>query len=431
MIKQQPWLLIILFLIITPLMLTPFVHGNDGAGYYSIARSWIIDHDNDLKNEHDHYEEQFNVNSIKEDPVTGVWYSQYPIGTPLLWTPFILAGHTIALATEYATDGYSFPYVFMMALSSALMVLAGLVTTYHFLHRFFSKKVALFSIITFWMSSNLIYYTYLEGSLSHAASFFTVTLFLYAWHSWKDLSGKHWIILGLLGALIISVRYQNGLFLTIPFFFILKNKNWQHLLPFALGGVAGMIPQAINLFHQHKSLFSASTSYQYGFSFTQALWNWWNVLFSTNHGLFLWTPIALVAVIGLVYGLRRSRYAWLVIALSIPLVLELFFVAGLRDWHGAQSFSHRMFINCSFIFIFGLAFLYDWAERRQKLFYALGVGLILIGWNFNLMFQYGLRLIPAEGPIDFANVLQNTFELPKRMWGVLRSFITNRGSFTP
>ena len=51
--------IILIYIIITPFLLTPWIHGNDAVGYYSYLRSTVIDRDIDLENEYDHYTEIF------------------------------------------------------------------------------------------------------------------------------------------------------------------------------------------------------------------------------------------------------------------------------------------------------------------------------------------------------------------------------------
>src|SRR3989338_1342536 len=113
-------ILIILFLIITPVALTPWIQGNDGPGNYSYLRSAFIDKDIDFQNEKEYYNQTRKISSIRQDPNTGEYYSQYPFGTSLMWMPYFLAAHLFAIFTDFPSNGYSEPYVYMISIGSAV-----------------------------------------------------------------------------------------------------------------------------------------------------------------------------------------------------------------------------------------------------------------------------------------------------------------------
>src|SRR3989338_7999851 len=76
-------LLLLLFGVLTPLALTPWIHGNDGAGYYSYLHTVFIDRDLNFQNEYEHFSQIRTIQAIDVDPVTGKYFSQYPLGTAL------------------------------------------------------------------------------------------------------------------------------------------------------------------------------------------------------------------------------------------------------------------------------------------------------------------------------------------------------------
>jgi len=446
--KDKPYLiLIVLYLIFTPIFLTPWVHGNDGAGYFSYTRSLVIDHDLDLKNEKAHFIEDFSVNSIKEDSNTGVYFSQYPIGTALAWTPFYLMGHLGAKMFNYSQDGYSLPYVYMISFGSSLLALFGLLLIYSFTAKLFSKKIAIISTITFWLSSSIFYYQNLEASLSHSISLFAVSAFIYYWYrSYKEGGYLFWFNLGLLSAFMIMVRYQNGFFMILPLIYSLaiylknfKKEKYSEMfdlfyknLFYLFSIFIGLIPQFLVLKYQHGKYFSALNNYQTSLTYSAGFFTFIKVLFSTNHGLFLWTPVTLIGFVGLLFyfknSLKSKKNPLMSLSFIILFVLQLAFISSMRDWNGAQSYGHRMFINCGLILIVGLAYVYDYLSKKYGDYVIYLISFVLIGWNFNLMLQYGARMIPTEGNVDFGVVLYNTFfVIPKRIVGILSKFLFNRG----
>jgi hypothetical protein len=452
--RKNPVLLWVLFLVLTPVVLTPYIHSNDGTGYYAYVRSWIIDRDSDLKNEKEHFSRFYKITSIRLDSRTGVHYSVYPVGTPLFWTPFALAGHLIAKATGLPQDGYSMPYVYLVNLASAIYGFLALLMIYALLSSYFDRRIAMISTITFWFSSSVFYYMYLEASMSHVVSLFAVTLFIWYWHKTKnERNYGQWILLGLVSSLMVMVRYQNGLFMMIPFAYALRDyldvgrsRQWRilptlaskHVL-YLLSFAAGLAPQAIMLVYQHGYLYSAIDHYDmvvvagHGGG---AIWRagfFAKVLFSSNHGLFYWTPIALLGFLGLLLGIGiLPRRRFLLAIFVVVFLCQVGLVSSISGWSAGQSFGHRMFVNMTLMLTFGLAVVINWLKKRTGRKLVLGVCAVLIFWNLGLMMQYGARIIPSEGPVSFIEIARNNFfVMPGRAVSILRTFLFSRWVYVP
>ncbi len=445
----------ILFLCLTPVMVTPYVHSNDGSGYYAYVRSWIIDGDSDLKNEKAHLAKKYVITSIRTDPITKVTYSQYPIGTALLWLPFAALGHLVAQATSFPADGFSLPYVYLVNLGSAVYGFVGLLLTCSLISRYVSPRVAAWAVGTFWLSSSLLYYMYLEGTMSHAVSFFSTALFLWYWHRHRGReTARSCFVLGLLAALMIMVRYQNGLFLLAPGMDLLAAvfrdlKAGETRKAFwtaagrggacAVGTVMGCIPQALMLIYQHGTLFSLGAHYRIRVEGTSTHHlGWWihrclKVLFSQNHGLFYWTPVALLGFLGLLIGWkRRKEIRWMIGIFLAIFFAELLLVASINGWSAGQSYGHRMFVNMTLILSFGLAVLFESLERRAGRTVIRMLSVALVSWNLALMLQYGARLIPSEGPVSLRTVASNNVKvLPGKALKIIKTFLFSRSAYIP
>jgi hypothetical protein len=76
-----------------------------------------------------------------------------------------------------------------------------------------------------------------------------------------------------------------------------------------------------------------------------------DVLFSSYHGLVVWSPIAVVAVVGIVL-LRRPA---LQIASAYALVVEVALNGAAPDWWGGYAFGARRFVDLTPFFALGLA----------------------------------------------------------------------------
>ncbi len=452
--RRTPVVLWVAFLVLTPLVLTPYVHSNDGTGYYAYVRSWIIDRDSELRNEKEHFSRFYNISSIRLDPKTGVHYSQYPIGTALFWAPFALGGHLIAKAAGQPQDGYSIPYVYLVNLGSAVYGFLALLMIYAVVSRYFTHRVALISTLTFWLSSSVFYYMYLEATMSHSVSVFSVTAFIWYWH--RTMHGRdvgQWILLGLLSSLMVMVRYQNGVFMLIPlsyalrdYLLILRRGEWSALptllskhLVYTAAFVFGLVPQAVMLLYQHGYLHSAID--HYGVSMVSAhgrgfLWRislFARVLFSSYHGLFHWTPVTMVGFLGLLLGMGTlPRWRFLLAVLAVVFLCQVGVVSSSRGWSAGQSFGHRMFVNMALVLTFGLAIALEWLERRIGAGFVLGVCALFVVWNMGLMLQYGARMIPSAGPVTITEIARNNLVvLPRQGWPILSTFLFSRWVYIP
>jgi len=452
--RKIPVALWVLFLVLTPIVLTPYIHSNDGTGYYSYVRSWIIDRDSELKNEKEHFSRFYQISSIRLDSRTGVHYSQYPVGTALFWTPFALVGHLFAKAAGLPQDGYSMPYVYLVNLASAIYGFLALLMIYALVRSYFDHRTAMISTITFWLSSSVFYYMYLEASMSHTVSLFAVTLFIWYWHKTKN--GRdcgQWILLGLVSSLMVMVRYQNGLFMIIPLAYALRDyldagrsKKWRilpalvskHVL-YVTAFAAGLAPQATMLLYQHGYLYSAIDHYGVGMVAGHggsAVWRaglFAKVLFSSNHGLFYWTPVTLLSFLGLLLGIGTlPRLRFLLAIFVVIFLCQVWLISSISGWSAGQSFGHRMFVNMTLVLAFGLAVAVRWLEKRTRSPLVLGVCAILILWNLGLMLQYGARIIPSSGPVSFLEIARNNFfVMPGRAVSILRTFFFSRWVYIP
>jgi hypothetical protein len=116
----------------------------------------------------------------------------------------------------------------------------------------------------------------------------------------------------------------------------------------------------------------------------------WNVWFSTKRGLFTWSPLLVLAVIGFVPLYWRNRT--LGAAAIVIFVLETYVNSIVQDWWGGEAFGARRFVSLMPFFALGLAAFVDWIRPRvpqTAIWLALGA---LILWNNLFLLQYNLWL---------------------------------------
>ena len=286
-----------------------------------------------------------------------------------------------------------------------------------------------------WFASPLTYYLLIEVSMSHAVSQFLISLFLYfcITKSWQKERRLQVLLGGILGIAAL-VRPQDILFIIIPvltgWLGIEENSNsqlkkinfrdlfkLQYLSAITLILVVTLLmqlPQLIIYIWQYGGLsripyLEEGKARGYGQSFHWFQPAIFQVLFSGYRGLFSWHPLTLFAVIGL--GLLARKMTRLACILLIAVGLQVYVISAWWCWWQGASVGGRMFANCSLIFIFGLAALWDYFPGRQWKKWGIGISCFLIFWNILIMLQYQSAMIPPEDPITLSQLYQNQFKV--------------------
>ncbi|MCG8352802.1 MAG: hypothetical protein MI924_33985 [Chloroflexales bacterium] len=437
-VARDPGLLIIalLFILLLPLS-TPRIVLSDEVQYYAYLRSIYFDGDLDFRNEYEHFAAigsqhgdpaVFNAllrpDDANPNPVTGKLRNVAPVGSALLWAPgFVIADWGVRLANslgaQVPADGYSRPYILAACYMSALYSLLGLLLTYRLARRFAGVFAATLATISVWLATPLVFHTYIAMPWSHATAFFLFALFLTLWLRHDTNSDPAtpliqrmaqrplwiWASLGLVGGLMTITREQLGLLLIIPavegivaYIQLLRARRWDGMGQLMLGHVSFLLALALALTPQLAAY--QALNGQPGPSSTvesKLVWtspNFFNTLIDPAHGAFLWSPVVFIGLLGLFWLGRRD--------LLLALLLGLGFVAQTyingafgTTWHLSGAFGFRRLIECTPIFVLGLAALAEWLRGRVGYWPLLLGALFLIYWNIGLIAQWTV-VRPAE-----------------------------------
>lgn len=455
--RKAEFLLLVLFLLSLPL-LNPWIRG-DGVGYYAFARALLVQHNLDFAKDYLSANASFRdarldeSGSIKNSfrTATGHLENHFTMGPAILWSPFLLLAHAgvlsaRALGSDTPADGFSAPYRIAMAAATALYGFLGLLLAFRLARQYVRERWALLATIAIWFASSLPVYMYFNPSWSHAHSAFAVALFLAYWHKTRDSRTLvQWLLLALLAGLMLNVYYANAMVLLV----LAVEAVRQYSLAFR-DSTDINTPSVAQLLARHilfcfvvlicltpvfltKHIIYGSTS-ESGY-IPVKYWFWrspyfFSVLFSTNHGLFSWTPILLLAVLGLFLFARRNAFV------GLPFLAVLlgfyYFIASYPDWAGISSYGNRFFVSLTVLFIFGLSVLLDTVAKifrspRAAVLTLSSFLVCFILWNFGLIFQWGSHLVPARGPVSFREMIYNQFHaVPDQLATQLRSYVFHR-----
>lgn len=399
--------------------------GGDGIEYYVPLRSILLDHDLDFTND---------FAGLGAAPVTtreGEATSRFPVGLALLWAPHFVLAHALALLARGCggsapADGFAPIYHLAVTRASFLYGLAGLLLVEALLRRLYSRGVALLATLGIWLATPLHFYMEVNPAMSHAASAFAASCLLVTW--WRARGSARagpWLLVGCCGGVLALVRVQDAVLVALPLLDLLVRERRRALRSVALLLIGPAVAAV------------AQTLYWlalYGPGFAEIVLRQGRVarvapqvvdfLFAARHGLFVWTPLYLAAVLGWLLLMRRERLLGGLVVLGFALAVALNAAHG--DWWGSDSFGQRRMLGLTPLFTLGLAEALAFACRRPLVPLA---GLIAALGLWTLQFEYVFnskiaadktqavtldRLVAAQAEATLHDLLRAGRWLPRR-----------------
>ena len=296
------------------------------------------------------------------------------MGLSVLYSPFFFVAHGYTLLDKtYEPDGYSLPYQFALTFSSYVYFLLALIILRKLLLKFFSELSTAITLLALGAGTNLLYYVTYEAPMSHAYNFFLIILFLYLLVRWYDkFSWKSSILLGLTAGMISLIRPTNTIVLLfIPLLHIqsirsIKTnaielmKKWPKLFCMAIAFTLVWIPQFL-YWHKVAGKFFYFSYGEVGSKFYFLNPHIIDVLFSYKKGLFVYTPVMLLATIGMYFLMKRKGPFSL--AVIVYFLVNLYILSSWWSWWFGGGFSNRAFIDGYGIMAFPLAAFLDYYKK--------------------------------------------------------------------
>jgi hypothetical protein len=376
--------------------------------YYGYLPATFIEHDPSLKFLDDTSRAQeFAGRYWHLDAPNGGHVFKMSMGMSYLYTPFFLAGHAAAVIKNKPTDGYSRPYQFFMSLSGLFYMLLGLWFLRKTLLRYFSEWVSLFTLVILGLGTNLYFYSVQEGPMTHAPNFFLFSLILYLTIRWHEqASWGQSLLLGLAIGVASLIRPTNVLIALVPFLYNVYSIHsvrgkWQWMLTYYQKliaiGLCILLPWVPQLLYW-KMITGQWFYYSYGtesffFSNPHIL----ETLFSFRKGLFIYTPLMLVAFAGLFILRKRlpqfSTSIWLFTAANI------YVISSWWCWWYGGSFGLRAYIEMFALWAIPLAVIIEKVLSYRKLIRAgiVSVMLLLVLLNIFQSMEYWNGAIHWDG----------------------------------
>jgi hypothetical protein len=367
----------------------------DGSGYYAYLTAVFIHGTTDFSEVFAFEKSRRSLDYMghyfhQED---GHIFNKYYLGTALLMLPFFLLAMLYSFIIGMPVDGYNFLFQYAISLGAAVYAASGLIAGRKLLELFgISKKPALLTMVVILLGTNLFYYTFLHPSHSHVYSFAAVAWFLlYSRKFLESGSIRYFRIAMLLFGLVMLIRPTNGLVILIwPFLagsFKVLMQRLGFLIKHPLTFFSGLL-----LFFL---LFGLQPLYNYIQTGNFILYSYRNegfvfnnpallsFLFSYRKGFFVYTPLMLLIVPGLVLIYQRSKYSFGTFAGF--LVLLFFVLSSWWNWFFGDSFGMRSLVDYYSLFAIPIGYIFVQIINRLKRI--LFVALLFMPFVFLNLFQ--------------------------------------------
>lgn len=334
----------------------------------------------------------------------GNYAFKYLGGVSIMQIPFFAIGHGLANLTGEPTDGFSWPYQYAIMWGAIFWFLIGLLFMRKVLLKYYSEFTTALTLLFLVFTSNLIHYISIDGAMSHSFIFPLYALLLWftiRWH--ESFEWKHAFGIGLVIGLATISRPTELIMIFIPILWSLEKNGslkskWamvgKHRTQLALcffGGLLGIAPQLI-----YWKYATGSWIYDVGSKWF-FLNPWWRVLFGTEKGWFLYTPVAILMIIGLFY-LKGKPFRKAVLTFVL---LNIWIVISWSDWKYGASYSTRALTQSYPVIALALAAFFEkhWVGKRKLIFGILGILLTLL--NFYQLSIYNSGKLESFSPLIF------------------------------
>ncbi len=464
--NRQAWgALVLLFLVSLPAVTTR-IYASDEVEYFSYLRSLWFDRDVSFENEYRYFYEHglnrasgFHETFLERQTPTGLRENWGTVGCAILWSPFYAAADLGVRALRLAgrpvdADGFSHPYVAAVCYGSAFYGLMALILSALAAARVLGASGQAGArgpadapvVLTVWLGTPLLFYMYVSPPFSHACSAFAVAAFVLAWLRVRETwSTGGLVLLGVLGALMAMVREQDAFFVAGPavdFLWTLvqrprrsgSGRPGRSAASMLAGAAAGVAAAAVAYLPQ--ALAYLALNGRVGPSQIVGRKMYWTaphalqVMFSPEHGLFFWTPLALLALAGLaVIAAKGGDWGRVAAAFAVMFAAQVYVSGCVDSWSAAGAFGQRRFVGTTVIVLVGLAALARTPARRPLRVGLAAAAVLGVWWNLALIVQFGTGLMDRQR-LDLGPNARTAFiAVPARLPGLAWRYLFDRASF--
>lgn len=386
-----------------------WVLSTDGRGYYAYLTAGFIYQDFSYQSNSQAIEKQLGYEMSHHyilETKEGKHFNKTFPGVAICMAPLFFIAYFLSFLLGYPLNGYSDLFLLSIQFSAILAAIGG----FHFIKKLLilrgiNIKIAIATSFLGLFGTNVYFYATDLPSMGHIYSFFAISAFLFfthlTFHS-KKTSSNYWLVFFI--CLVFLIRPTNVLvILLIPFIAGSKEQlaEWfknliskpKILLKTVVIGlcIIGLLPVLWMIQTGHPVLWSYTGE---GFYWTHPLPH--KVLFSFRNGAFIYSPLALAGLAGLVIIYKENRFAALFG--TTYFLVNLYIISAWWTFYYGGGFGHRAM---SEHFVFNIILLGTLLNAIPKI-KRVPTYYLLMPFTFLSIFQ-GYQMNKGILPYDYIN----------------------------
>jgi hypothetical protein len=335
---------------------------------------------------------------------SGSYTNKYLCGIAIMQAPFFFIGHIIAFVAQSPQDGFSSPYQYAIMLGALFWGIMGFAILRKVLLQYFNDQTTAVTLLLLALCSNLIQYISVDAAQSHIWIFTLYSFLIWLTIKWHE--NPKWtyaLLIGLICGLAVISRPTEIIIIFIPLLWQTNDREsklqkWAlvgqhklHIVIAIIGGFAGILPQLMYWKYTTGTfIFDVGSKWYF-------LNPWFRVLFGPEKGWFLYTPIAILMVLGLSL-MKKYPFQKSVMAFCL---LNLWIIMAWSDWRYGGSYSTRALVQSYPVFTLAMACLVHLLLKKNKTVLLYSIGILLILLNFYQLQIYNSGV--GEGFSPFLN----------------------------
>lgn len=324
-------------------------------------------------------------------------YLKMTSGVAILCSPFFLIAKYIHTSDGQYKYGFGSKFQLSIVFAALFYFLIGLIYLRKTLLLFFDDKVTSLVLVIVSLSTNLFYYTVFESGMSHVFTFSMVSIFLFYSIKWNhdDFKVKSLILLSIVAGFITLIRPLDGIICLFPLLYNKTGVSFQQKMKAVYSKPSTLflafccfllpcIPQLVYWKIQCGSYLFYSYGQEHFFLDKPHVFEG---LFGFRKGFFIYTPVMLLLVPGLIIVYNKNKNLFLTFLLITAIFIYLTF-SWWCWWYGG-SFSARTLIDFYALFAIIIGYFID-IIIRNKFTFILCLAFILASIVLNIIqsFQY-------------------------------------------
>lgn len=306
----------------------------------------------------------------------GTFVPKTTYGMSIMYAPFFALGYKIAWNQKSPLTGFSGPFALCVHWGSLFYVFLGLFFLRKLLLLWFNEAVTTLTLAAVLFGTMLFFYTFSQSEMTHSYLFTLFSIFLYLTHKWhQNPKYLYTCLLAFVLALIVLIRPTEIVILVFFIFWNVRSitelklkmklflEHYLHIIIMFCVGVLIWVPQFI-FWKNHTG------SYFY-FSYPGERFFWndpqiINILFSYRKGWITYTPLIILAFVGIFFIKKDFPVSKWVFAFITALIIYI--LSCWWDWFFGGCFGARGFCQHIAFLAIPLAFFIDFVLYSTKKF---------------------------------------------------------------